>query len=80
MYNLPAANGDNKPAHKDNRGKKPEFDLKSPKFRLSTFYTVAVYFSAVKVKNTRHAVPAALCADFTAWLVCGITVMLFFGV
>lgn len=45
----------------------------------TTFYTVAVYFSAVKVKNTRHAVPAALCADFTAWLVCGITVMLFFG-
>lgn len=45
----------------------------------TTFYTVAVYFSAVRVKNTRHAVPAALCADLTAWLVCGITVMLYFG-
>lgn len=45
----------------------------------TTFYTIAVYFSAVKVRNTRHAVPAALCADLTAWLVCGVTVMLFFG-
>lgn len=46
----------------------------------TTFYTVAVYFSAVKIKNTRHAVPATLTADLTAWLVCGITVMLYFGV
>lgn len=45
----------------------------------TTFYTIAVYFSAVKVKNTRYAVPAALTADLTAWLVCGITVMIFFG-
>lgn len=46
----------------------------------TTFYTIAVYFSAVKVRNTRYAVPAALTADLTAWLVCGITVMLFFGI
>lgn len=45
----------------------------------TTFYTVAVYFSAVKVKKTRYAVPAALTADLTAWIVCGITVMAFFG-
>ena len=45
----------------------------------TTFYTIAVYFSAVKVKNTRYAVPAALTADMTAWLICGMTVMLFFG-
>lgn len=45
----------------------------------TTFYTVAVYFSAAKIKNTRHAVPAALSADLTAWLVCGVTVMMFFG-
>ena len=45
----------------------------------TTFYTIAVYFSAVRVRNTRYAVPAALSADLTAWLVCGITVMLFFG-
>ncbi len=45
----------------------------------TTFYTIAVYFSAVRVKKTRYAVPAALCADLTAWLVCGVTVMMFFG-
>lgn len=45
----------------------------------TTFYTIAVYFSAVKVKKTRYAVPAALTADLTAWIVCGITVMWFFG-
>lgn len=45
----------------------------------TTFYTVAVYFSAVKVRKTRYAVPAALTSDLTSWLVCGIVVMLFFG-
>lgn len=45
----------------------------------TTFYTAAVYFSAVKVKKTRYAVPAALTADCTAWLVCGAAVYLFFG-
>lgn len=45
----------------------------------TTFYTIAVYFSALKIKNTRHAVPAALAADLTAWLVCGIVVGLFMG-
>ncbi len=46
----------------------------------TTFYTIAVYFSAVKVKKTRYAVPAALTADLTAWIVCGLSVMAFFGV
>jgi spore maturation protein B len=32
----------------------------------TTFYVVAVYFGAVNVKKTRHAVPAGLLADFTA--------------
>ncbi len=45
----------------------------------TTFYTIAVYFSALKIRNTRYAVPAALTADLTAWLVCGVTVMAFFG-
>ncbi len=45
----------------------------------TTFYTLAVYFSAVKVKKTRYAAAAALSADCTAWLVCGITVYAFFG-
>ncbi len=45
----------------------------------TTFYTIAVYFSAVKVRNTRHAVPAALTADLTAWLVAGLAVSAVFG-
>lgn len=44
----------------------------------TTFYTIAVYFSSVKVKKTRYAAPAALSADLTAWLVCGVTVYTFF--
>lgn len=45
----------------------------------TTFYTIAVYFSAVKVKKTRYAVPAALTADLTAWIVCGAVVFVLFG-
>jgi spore maturation protein B len=32
----------------------------------TTFYVLAVYFGAVGVRRTRHAVPAALIADFAA--------------
>jgi spore maturation protein B len=32
----------------------------------TTFYVIAVYFGAVSVRKTRHAVPAALIADFVA--------------
>lgn len=32
----------------------------------TTFYVLAVYFGAVSVKKTRHAVPAALIGDFVA--------------
>ncbi len=34
----------------------------------TTFYTVAVYFGAVGVKNSRHTLPAALAADATGIL------------
>ena len=45
----------------------------------TTFYTIAVYFSSVRIRKTRYAVPAALTADLTAWIVCGITVYAYFG-
>ncbi len=45
----------------------------------TTFYTVAVYFSAIKIRKTRYAVPAALTADCTAWIICGLTVALLMG-
>ena len=32
----------------------------------TTFYVLAVYFGAVSVRRTRHAVPAALVGDFVA--------------
>ena len=32
----------------------------------TTFYTIAVYFGAVGIKNSRHTIPSALLADFTA--------------
>lgn len=34
----------------------------------TTFYVVAVYFSAAGVRETRWAVPAALCADLACFL------------
>lgn len=34
----------------------------------TTFYTLAVYYGAVHIKNSRHTVPAALLADVTGVL------------
>ncbi|MBD3393539.1 MAG: spore maturation protein, partial [Chitinivibrionales bacterium] len=34
----------------------------------TTFYVLAVYFGSVAIKRTRHALPAALCADVTGIL------------
>ncbi len=44
----------------------------------TTFYVIAVYFGAAGIKKTRYAIPAALCADFTGFLVASLTVRLFF--
>jgi spore maturation protein B len=32
----------------------------------TTFYVIAVYFGAVNIRKTRHAVPAGLIADLSA--------------
>lgn len=45
----------------------------------TTFYVIAVYFGAVNVKKTRHAVPAGLTADFAAMLFAVYLVQWFFG-
>lgn len=34
----------------------------------TTLYVIAVYFGAAKIKDTRHAIPAALCADAAVFL------------
>lgn len=44
----------------------------------TTFYAVAVYFGAVGVKKTRHAIPAALVGDLTACVVSALAVRLLF--
>lgn len=45
----------------------------------TTFYVIAVYFGAAGVRKTRHAIPAALCADLTGFLMAAWTTRWFFG-
>jgi len=45
----------------------------------TTFYVIAVYFGAVNIKKTRHAVPAGLTADVAAMIIAVWTVRLLFG-
>lgn len=45
----------------------------------TTFYVITMYFGAVEIKKTRHALPAALSADITAFIVAGLAVKLFLG-
>lgn len=45
----------------------------------TTFYTVAVYFGAAGIDKTRHAIPAALVADCTGFIVAALSVRLLFG-
>lgn len=40
----------------------------------TTFYVVAVYFGAAKVKKTRWAIPAALCADLAVFIFSALSV------
>lgn len=46
----------------------------------TTFYIIAVYFGAVGIKKTRYAIPAALIADFTGFLVASLAVRLIYQV
>ena len=45
----------------------------------TTFYVIAVYFGAVNIKKTRHAVPAGLTADVVAMLLAVYVVKWLFG-
>jgi len=45
----------------------------------TTFYVIAVYFGAVNVRKTRHAVPAGLLADVVAMIAAVYVVRLLFG-
>ena len=43
----------------------------------TTFYVLAVYFGAAGVRRTRHAVPAAVCADLAGFLAAAWCVRIF---
>ena len=45
----------------------------------TTFYVLAVYFGAVSIKNTRHAVPVGIIADVVGMLAAVWIVNLFLG-
>jgi spore maturation protein B len=45
----------------------------------TTFYVIAVYFGAVNIKKTRHAVPVGLIADGSAMIIAVWVVRLLFG-
>lgn len=44
----------------------------------TTFYVIAVYFGAVNIRKTRHALPAGLIADFAAIVFAVVVVRLLF--
>ena len=45
----------------------------------TTFYVITVYFGAARVKRPRHAIPTALAADLTGFVMAAATVRWFFG-
>ncbi len=44
----------------------------------TTFYATTLYYGSVGIKNTRHTIPSALCADFTSFILSPKIVRLFF--
>ncbi len=46
----------------------------------TTFYVLAVYFGAVNIRNTRHALPAGLIADVTGMLAAVLITRILFGI
>lgn len=45
----------------------------------TTFYTIAVYYGATKIKNTRHTLVCSLAGDFTGFVISALAVNLLFG-
>ena len=46
----------------------------------TTFYTIAVYFGAVKVSKTKYTLSASLAADLTGFIASAVMVRLIFGI
>lgn len=45
----------------------------------TTFYTIAVYFGALRIKRTRHTLLCSLSADITGFLMSSVLIYLFFA-
>jgi len=45
----------------------------------TTFYTIAVYYGATRIKNTRHTVPSSVTADIVGFVMSALIVRIFFG-
>lgn len=45
----------------------------------TTFYTIAVYYGAAKIKKPRHTAAASLCGDITGFVLSAFAVRLFMG-
>ncbi len=45
----------------------------------TTFYTISVYCGAAGIRRTRYAIPAALIADLTGFIIASITCRVFFS-
>lgn len=45
----------------------------------TTFYTISVYFGAAGIRKTRYAIPAALIADLSGFVMASLTARLFFS-
>lgn len=45
----------------------------------TTFYTIAVYYGAIKVTKTRHTLPASLTADLVGFVMSAVMVRVIFG-
>lgn len=45
----------------------------------TTFYTLAVYYGATKIKRTRHTLACSLSGDMTGFIMSSLIVYLFFG-
>lgn len=43
----------------------------------TTFYTIALYYGAAKITNTRHTLPSCLAADITGFWISAVAVRLF---
>ena len=43
----------------------------------TTFYTISVYFGAANIQKTRYAIPAALIADLTGFLMASLSARIF---